>query len=551
MDDPGMWAELSLGADAMLGRSGIPALVVDASGAARWFNAAWVSAVGKPAGEPWAWLDSAEPMERERIRRDVAHVRGHGSPVETELTLRAPDGGRVDVVLASAEVGGRDSDDAVIVMAWDVTRHRENEERLAFMAGHDSLTGLANRRAFSDSLERAVRRAERGVPSVLMLFDVDRLKAFNDLWGHASGDQALVNTALLIRRHIRAADLPARIGGDEFAVLLEGSTLDGAVAIAERIRRSAAADEMVQGAHDARLGLSCGVTVIDTSITDGHAALERADRALYAAKAAGRDRVVVWSQELVADPASDRIAVLIRDAFTTDALSLVYQPVVRLADSSVAYFESLARLTRRDGRVLSAPEFLPVAERLGLMSKVSRRVVELAVEALIEVPDVNVSVNVSDIELADELLLAEIVELVDRSGIAAGRLIFEVPESALLANPVAGRRWMESVSAAGCRCVLDDFGTGTGMLVLLCEPDIDQVKLSRTVTLALAAEDVRRDFVLALRDLIESQGKDAVATYLESERLLGQAKDAGFEFGQGFGLEVPSSDLAALAAGCR
>lgn len=523
-----------------------PAAVMSFDGVLAATNEAWRRYFGNQTRDAWRWLDPVPEDTAEYVRSTLERAVAAHRVVELEFDVRRR-GGSLAVLACSASPVDDDGPEGLFLLCWDITERQRNEERLAFMAGHDPLTGLANRRAFEEALGRAVSRAERGASSALLLLDLDNLKRFNDSRGHLDGDQALVNLALLLRTHVRAGDLPARIGGDEFAVLFEGTGENEANEIAERIRVTVASEEFVHGARENELGVSGGIVCIEARI-DARTAFDRADAALYAAKAAGRDRIVVWTSELGSATTTERIATRVREAFVGDGFHLVFQPVVRLTDRSVAYFESLVRMRDDAGNDLAPREFLPFVDRLGLMPQLTRRVVDLALWQLAANPGTAISVNLAPSDLSDETLLADIEQTVGSAKSAYGRLLFEISESTLLAQLASGRSWMERLSTAGCRFVLDEFGTGMGMFVLLRERHIEHVKLSRAAMRALGGGDGSRAFVSAMRELVESQGKAAVASYCETAELLGQAQQAGFAYGQGYGVTEPSADLAALAS---
>lgn len=522
------------------------ALYCDSHGAALRANEAWSAVLGQPADGPWAWLERALPESRSRVRRVLESALRSGARVETDLEIRAADG----AILEFAMVGGvhREGsglDGGMLVMAWDITERRRHEERLAFIAGHDALTGLPNRRTFMEALGQAVSRASRGTPSVLLMIDVDNLKSYNDTLGHPAGDQALVNLGMLIRRHVRAADVPARIGGDEFAVILEGAEIEEAYAIAERMRASVAEGDFIPAARAHSLGLSGGLVGI-TAGSDSKTLMSRVDAALYAAKAAGRDRMLVWDAMVGGEgDGPGRLQNLIEKAFDEDGFTLMYQPVVRLADGSVAYYESLVRMAAADGTVFGPSEFLPLVEGSGRMSQLTLRTVERVLSELARIPGCAVSVNLSASDLSDRELLEDLEAAVGASGLGS-RLVFEMSEDTLMSTLPQGRAWMRRLGDVGCSFVLDEFGSGAGLFSLLREERIGQVKLSRTVVRALSAESGMHAFVVAMRELIESQGKAAVATFLETEQLLGEVKRAGFTVGQGYGLQEPSADLCRL-----
>lgn len=530
-----------------LDRVNVPSFVLDRTGRILYANDEWRTLLGSGASAEWEWLEPLPKDEATYVRRAFERAFEADRGVEIEFDVRRRGGSLAVLACSAGTVRMQEGAEPVLLgLCWNITERHRNEERLAFMAGHDPLTGLANRRAFEEALARAASRAERGAMSALLLLDLDNLKHFNDNRGHLEGDQALVNLAMLLRTQVRAGDLPARIGGDEFAVLFEGIGVSEAEEIADRIRESTAA-EFVTGARTHGLGVSGGIAVLDTKMSP-RTAFDRADAAMYAAKAAGRNRIMVWSPEVGASTAPERLTLRVREAFASDGFHLVFQPVVRLADNSVAYFESFLRMGSDDGIDLSPREFLPMVDRLGLMPRLTRRVVELALWELAANPGTALSVNLAPSDLSDEELLTDLASVISGAKSAYGRLLFEISEATLLSNVAGGRVWMERLSECGCRFVLDEFGTGMGMFALLRERHIEHIKLSRAAMRSLSSGEESRSFVQAVRELIESQGKAAVASFIESDDLLGEAREAGFSYGQGFGVGEPVGDLASLVA---
>jgi diguanylate cyclase (GGDEF)-like protein/PAS domain S-box-containing protein len=530
----------------MLERFEHPAFVIDARGGLVFTNPAWRARVGPTSSDPWSWLSLLAQDSRIRTKRVLEKALAERAGTEVEFSVRRLD---TSAAVFSAILSPFDCDDGetgLLGFAWDVTERRSVESQLAFMAGHDPLTGLANRRAFEESLELAVSRAERGTRSMLLLLDLDHLKWYNDAHGHLEGDAALVSFAHLLRASVRSADSPARIGGDEFAVILENADLTEAAEIAERLRL-AALDEFVPGAREIDLGVSGGLTAVQGRV-DSRVILDRADAALYVAKQQGRHRIIAWEDQIGALSPTEGFGHKVRSAIEHRAVHLVFQPVVRLSDGSVAYYESLARLDVDPDTVARPQEFLPVLARMDLIAPFTLTVVEFALHALADNPGVSLSVNIGADDLVDEGLLEGVESLLRARSEESERLVVEIAEEVLLGNLVAGRRWMERLSALGCRVVLDDFGTGLGLFVLLHDPHIVHVKISRTMVSSLVDSQQTRAFVRAVRELIESQDKVAVATFIETDELLNDVKRAGFQFGQGYELAEPSASLSELVA---
>lgn len=521
----------------------------DVSGAAHYVNKAWLRMFGESGSEPFAWLSRVIAEEVDHTRHTFESAFAHGSNEEIEFSVHDTEG---SIRVMSCTVSGVRYDDVgpelfKAVFCRDVTERYRREQRLSFMAGHDPLTGLANRRAFEEELSRAISRAKRGTPSVVMMLDMDHLKRYNDARGHLAGDQALVNLAMLFRTHVRAEDLPARLGGDEFAVLLHDTDMDEAVEIAERMGAAVHEGDFIDGAREHELGISGGLASVEPEC-DARMLMDRADAALYAAKAAGRDRMIVWTRSLGNLAASERFGDLIRSALAGDGLSLVFQPVVRLEDGKVAYYESFARLTGPDGQVYRPADFIPVAERLGLMSKVTERVIHLVVEALAANPGVSVSVNLSGADLADAELVSNLRSQLEATDVTADRFVFEMTEAAVLANLPVARRLMDRLERLGAPIVLDEFGTALGAFALLRDLPAQQVKLARPAVSAATDSKQMHAFVRSVRELIESQGKTAVAAFVESDSVLTWVKNAGFSFGQGYRIHEPVGDLGELVA---
>ena len=523
----------------------LPSVILTTEGGLVFANAAWRAVCGESSAEAWAWLDAVVVEERTRVLQEVEHALDSEQPAEVEFDVHGPSGVKQTLCVSfghvpvGAVVG-------LLGIARDVSASRRREQRLVFMAGHDPLTGLANRHTFTEALERSASLATtRSVSSVLVMLDMDNLKRYNDAFGHLEGDQALVNLSMLLRSHIRASDLAARIGGDEFALLLNGATLADADDIASRICK-AARGEFVAGAREAQLSVSGGIAVVEPSV-DPRVILDRADSALYASKQRGRHRIMKWDTELGERATNDLTALRIREALRNHTgLSLMFQPVVSLKDGSVSYFESLARIEGEDGEHLMPRDFLPTVERLGMTQQLTLRVLDLALQAIANHPGVSLSVNLSAADITDSSLIEDIEARLRNSGVESSALVFEIPERTLLSNLAEGRAWIERLANAGCRFVLDDFGAGLGVFTLLNEEHIEQIKLSVTVVDALRHSRESRLFIKAVRELIESQGKSTVATFIETDVMLADVIGAGFSYCQGYALHEPEADLSRL-----
>lgn len=522
----------------------LPSIAMSAEGDAVFANPAWRAVYGEVASGPWKWLSIVVDDDRERARREVMHAIECKTPVDVEFQIQ-PNSGARTICLSFGPLPSTECSE-ILGVARDVSEVRRREERLLFMAGHDPLTGLANRRSFEEELERAASLADRGVPAVLIMIDMDNLKRYNDVFGHLQGDQALVNLSMILRTHIRASDLAARIGGDEFSLLLSGASLSDVDEIAHRICE-AAESEFVAGARETELGVSGGIVSIDPSVSP-RVAMDRADAAMYAAKQSGRHRFVTWGVELGELAIEGRVAERVLEALGDrhSGVSLVFQPVVSFEDGSVSYYEALARLNGHGSDVIMPSEFLSVVERLGLMPRLTLKVLDLVIEALKQNPGVAVSVNLAAADIMDSALLGDIESRIRDADIDPASLLFEIPENALLSNITTGREWITRLSDMGCHFVLDEFGTGLGVFIFLRDTKVEQVKLSQSVIETLQHSGKSMDFVRSVRELVESQGKSTVAAFLDTDAMRAHAVEAGFVLSQGFAVCEPASDLSEL-----
>ncbi len=530
---------------------GLPLLawMTDWRGELVFVNGAWREFTGAPHvdDEDADLLGRVLPEDRTQLQRIIKDAVVRHQPFQTEFQLRRADGQYRWFVCFTSPFHTEAGDfDGLVGMCLDLTERRQREEQLAYMATHDSLTGLPNRRMFESSLSRAVSRARRGTPAVLLMLDVDNFKSYNDSLGHLAGDQALVNFSLLLRQHVRSGDLLARIGGDEFAVLFEQTDLPEAESVAERMRRAATEEEFVTRSREIGLGISAGLVLVDGAL-EARAVFDLADVAMYQAKERGRNQVCILdSQDAKDDGDADRIIGRLREALADKQFVLHYQPVIRLSDHRVAYYEVLVRMLSPSGDVIMPAEFLPTAERLGLMPRLTRLVIGMAIRSLSDNEGAALSINLSHGDLADDSLPRYVDEELRRQGVDPSRLVFEMSESAVVGNLASARNWIDRLGRLGCSFVLDEFGAGLGLFGLLRELPFDQVKLDGSIITALSVDGESATFVEAVRGLIESQGHVAVASWVEDAGLLERVRNAGFELGQGYHLQVPSSDLAAL-----
>ena len=431
-----------------------------------------------------------------------------------------------------------------VAVKQDVTQRRRTEERIRYLALHDPLTDLGNRRSVEESLERVVARARRGTPGSLLLLDLDHFKVVNDTLGHAAGDSVLVELARLLGTLRRPGDEIARLGGDEFVLVLEGIPAEAGRMVAERLRRAIHEHRFEVGSRRFDLGVSIGVVPIDGRLT-APALLALADSALYSAKERGRNRVVLVDASDTPTPLSEASvwASRVKDALRDGRFVLAYQPIFRLETGRTAHYEALLRLREDGGGLVGPGAFLPAAEQFGLLPQLDNWVIDEVLALLKGRNDLEVFVNLSGASLGEEGHLLALEERIRESGIGPGRLAFEVTETTAVRDMIAAREWMRRLRDLGCRFALDDFGIGFSSFSYLQSLPADYVKIDGSFIRDLDTNLANQALVKAIDTVAHTLGKETIAEQVENLGSVAVLRDLGVEFGQGFALGEPSPDL--------
>lgn len=444
-----------------------------------------------PKGQPPNYAEHGRLFAADswdRLQVALRRTQETGVPYELELEMVRPDGSR-GWMLARGEVV-RDAGGNIVGLqgvAADVTESRHAAAALVLMATHDPLTGLANRNAMFEEISRALEASRRSRrPVAVLLLDLDHFKDVNDTLGHSAGDELLTAAAARIVSVVRASDLVARFGGDEFVVVLrELNTPSDATKSAERLLRAFRGSFALGGA-ELFATASIGVAIAGAASEAGDLVRE-ADTAMYAAKAGGRDRVSVYNEDLRA-AAGARLAIEtgLRHALGRGELAVWYQPEVDLDSGSVVAVEALLRWHHPDGTVWSADRFIGVAEDTGLILDIGDWVLQQAcVQGAAWAagrPDrpLTVRVNVAALQLAEAGLLPAIDAALTASGLDPALLGVEITETTLLRETSAARANLNGIHDRGIGIAIDDFGTGYASLTYLNTYPIDAVKIDRS-----------------------------------------------------------------------
>lgn len=440
-----------------------------------------------------------------------------------------------------------------VLAVADVSERHSAAEELAYRATHDSLTGLLNREALMDYVESALRPSgdppTPAAPIGVLFIDLDRFKMVNDTLGHAAGDDLLRIVVDRIRAVLRDGDTLARLGGDEFVILCEDADAAAAMRVAERVTR-AVAQPVGLGHETAFVSASIGVTISGPDSTAA-SLLRDADVAVYRAKADGRARSVLFSDSMRAEVAERfRMERALRQSLDHAELSVVYQPVLSLADDALTGFEALVRW-QQDGRTVSPDTFVRLAEDTGLIGLLGEFVLTTAVDFLSSLAELgaarlSVSVNVSPVQFGDPGLLEHVTRLVRTLPGREDLLVLEVTETALLGDPDSARAYLEALHGLGVRVVLDDFGTGYSSLSTLRDFPLDGFKVDRAFVRDLTTNVRDRAIVSAMADLGHALGMVIVAEGAETPDDVEAVRRLGCDRVQGFALSRPLPPGAAV-----
>ncbi|MGH8893190.1 MAG: putative bifunctional diguanylate cyclase/phosphodiesterase [Actinomycetes bacterium] len=439
-----------------------------------------------------------------------------------------------------------------ISMIEDISAQRAAATALDHRASHDQLTGLPNRTLLLERTDNALSRAEWNHGQVALLFcDLDEFKLVNDSRGHAAGDAVLVETAARLSQCIRVGDTAARLGGDEFVVLCEGlSGRTEAEGVAQRLID--ALTEPMSRAGDITMTVSIGVAFAEPGIT-GAELLRNADAAMYLAKTSGRDRFALFTPHLV-EQATERLDLehQLREAMRTEALFLDYQPVRRLSDGAVISYESLVRWQHPVRGLLGPGAFLPVAEASDLVLELDRYVLPRACAAAVawgDRPDApSVSVNVSARHVGRGRLPGLVARALRESGLAPGRLVLELTETALLGMTPTAQAELDTLVALGVRLAIDDFGAGYSSLKHLVDVPASFVKIDRSFVAAMHESAASTAVVSAVISLCRALDVAVVAEGIEEELQRGLLASLGCAYGQGYLLGRPGRiDLTTMS----
>lgn len=447
------------------------------------------------------------------------------------------------------------SEDRAVVRGA-LERAEKTEAELRYLADHDPLTGLLNRRRFRSELDQYVSFTARyGGRGAVMVIDIDGLKEVNDRLGHQAGDSLIRRVAEILRERVRATDLVARLSGDEFAILMPQTDTTGAMQLGEDLRAQVAEGLPLNVDFDDAT-ISVGITMFGGS--DGAAAesvLVAADQAMYQAKSEGRNRIALFhgaGENAATAQRTQTTSARIRDALTQNRLRLATQPIRSLASGGIERYELFLRMTGDNGDLLPASSFIEAAERSGMVQELDRWVVARALEMIGEREragaPVSLHMNISGASVSDLSVLEFIERRLDEGEADPSRCTFEITQTARVEDFDTAAGFADRLTEFGCEVAIDDYGAGFGPFAYLKRVPFDVIKIDGTFIREMARNDADQLVVKAIVEIARGLGKRTIAEFVEDEETRTLLQEYGVDMAQGYHLGRPTDAAEGLAA---
>ncbi|MFM9835462.1 MAG: EAL domain-containing protein [Methylophilaceae bacterium] len=431
----------------------------------------------------------------------------------------------------------------VVIVSNDVTKQRHIAKEITYQASHDALTGLINRGEFENKLEQAIFSArERKLEHALLYIDLDQFKVVNESSGHKTGDLLLKEISSVISSCIRTTDAFARIGGDEFGILLEKCNPDNAMRIAQNICKSVDEFRLTADKRRHRVGASIGLVMIDDNWLSTNHLLQAAEQACFAAKEDGRNRVHFYLDKdhaLQAHLGEVQWASRIEQAIEDNNFVLYCQRILPIKGKVGLHGEVLLRLQDETGNLIPPGLFLPAAERYHMASRIDKWVVREVFEWMKLHRDQfkhieTISVNLSGQSLGDKNFNAYVLDLIRNNPVDCSKLCFEITETAAITNMHAAEKFIDSMKKHHIQFSLDDFGSGVSSFGYLKKLDVDYIKIDGQFIRSLTNSAIDQATVRCITEVAKVTGKKTIAEWVEDEPTEKLLKEMGINFTQGY-----------------
>jgi diguanylate cyclase (GGDEF)-like protein/PAS domain S-box-containing protein len=500
-----------------------------------------------------ASIDSmTHPDDRHHTDGFISDLREQ-RPIVVEKRFSRKDGSYVWAYVSSTPVPSLHGGPAAhaVTQVMDISERRSFEQQLRYMADHDPLTGLHNRRRFEAELERVLEVARaHNEHAALLVLDLDGFKSVNDRFGHSVGDDLVTHIGGLLRRSVRKLDFIARLGGDEFAIILRDCKLKQATEVAEKVLNTIRTlGVVVTPQGTARVTTSVGIALFRPGCSsDADELAVSADSAMYEAKADGRNGYAVYSsdgQRSGGAEERDSWFSRLRRALDEDRFVLFAQPIVPIYSAGLPRYELLLRMLDDSGELVPPGAFLPNAERYDLIGEIDRWVLGRAISLLHQHAragnDFSLSVNLSGKTMNDLELPGDLGEMLKDNPIPPGRLVVEVTETAAIVNIERARELSRQLRQMGCLFALDDFGSGFSSFYYLKHLEFDYLKIDGEFIINLVTSATDRLLVQAVVDIARGLGTQTVAEFVGDDETVELLRQLGVDYGQGYHLGRPAA----------
>ncbi len=504
----------------------------------------WLSGLDEELGEDLRFTDLLHAPPANLTQRLNELLEGRRSNFRHETPLLRPGGDALLLAWWHVPWRARGSDDArIISIGLDISDQRLAEEHLGWLALHDPLTGLLNRRGF---LEHARDMENLGKPFALMLLDLDQFKDINDLRGHHQGDRLLQQVSKILRGELRQSDIIARLGGDEFGILLPNADRLSVEHAARRCCHSLHQLQALEGEISVAVTTSIGVVLFPEHGQDVDQLLANADIALYQAKARGRNAWHLFDGD---DAHRARIHERvywerqIRQVLNQHQVEMHYQPIMDLSSGQISHHEALLRCRDDKAQMLPTAQLIVAAEQNGLIHKLDEQVIDAVCRQAAMLRKANVdttlALNLSGMSFTNPNLVSHIRRSLREHGVPAGSIVFEITETAALADIDASIQIMEALRAEGCRFALDDFGVGFSSLYYLKKLPVSYIKIDGSFVRNLREDSEHQVLIRALVDVARAFRLRTIAEFVESEDIIRMLTELGVDYAQGYHIEKP------------
>ena len=533
-------------------------LTQDANGAIHMLNAEGSRILGDK-GNTTFFIDQLDEADRRRVKAGLAELlSGLIQDFRHENIIVSAEDGPLYIewyhTLLPATTGEHsNAEKLVLTVGTDLTARKHAETNLAWLADNDPLTELLNRRGFQLEFDKILKQVKRrGNHGAIIFLDIDQFKTVNDTSGHPAGDWLLCDIAQQLKEAIRDVDTLARIGGDEFAIIIEDAGEKEAIAVAEKLCSLIGGAEVVLNNRIYRITISIGIALFPNHGTTVDELMANVDLAMYKAKSAfnARSNWYIYSTD-----APDRKELhervdwkaRIQKALDEKRYVLYYQPIIDLSNYGISHYEALVRMLDEEGKIVPPGMFIPVAEKTGLIYEIDQLVLNQAISELKTFHErgekIKIAVNLSATAISKMDFIDNLEQLVSEHNVDRSCLIFELTETSAVEDIVTTANVIGACRKLGFKFALDDFGAGFASWFYLRQLPVDFVKIDGSFVRNLAHSEEDRLFVKAINEVAKGLGKETIAEFVENAESLELLKQMGVDYAQGYFVGKPAPGI--------